>query len=115
MSKFKNIENISLRDFVKECRLNANNHGWYVRWEKLGDDKEVFDVPTALMLIVTELSEAMEEYRDNNKEEFSVEMADVFIRLCHLCGDLDIDIERVMKTKMLINEARPYHHGRKVF
>lgn len=107
MSVFENIENysISLNYFVKQTTLNANKHGWKIEWnEKL---------PTYLMLIVTEISEAMEEFRDDNKEKFNVEIADVLIRLFHLCGDLGIPIEEVLKKKMLLNETRDYHHGRK--
>ena len=67
------------------------------------------------MLVVTELSEAAEVYREhkaNWKEKFEEEIADTFIRLAHLCGDLEIDIEKAILRKMKINEKRPYKHGK---
>ena len=45
------------------------------------------------MLIVTELSEAMEKWRDDQKEEFKEEIADALIRLFHLVGDLRLKEE----------------------
>ena len=69
----------------------------------------------ALMLVVTELSEAAEVYREQKKnweEKFEEEIADTFIRLFHLCGDLEIDIEKAIRRKMEINRKRPYKHGK---
>lgn len=64
------------------------------------------------MLIVTELSEAMESYRNRDDENFKEEIADTFIRLFDLCGGLDIDIEREILKKMQKNKKRPYKHGK---
>lgn len=64
------------------------------------------------MLIVTELSEAMEAYRCQNKENFKEEIADAFIRLFDLCGGLGIDIEKEIEKKSRRNKNRPYKHGK---
>jgi len=70
-------------------------------------------MPEKLMLVVTELSEAMEAYRHEDTENFKEEIADTFIRLCDICGSVNIDIEREIRTKMEVNKKRPYLHGKK--
>ena len=65
-----------------------------------------------LMLIVTELSEAMEAHRTENDENFREEIADTFIRLFDLCGGLGIDIEKEINKKCRKNKKRPYKHGK---
>jgi NTP pyrophosphatase (non-canonical NTP hydrolase) len=83
------------------------------------------NVPLKLMLVVTELSEAMEAYRKLNiatgievwgepgvMENFEEELADVAIRLFDLCGSLGIDLEEAMKKKMKANEKRPIKHNK---
>jgi len=65
-----------------------------------------------LMLIVSELGEAVEALRNCNKENFEEEIADVFIRLGDFCGGYNIDIEKAIKKKMTVNEKRPYKHGK---
>jgi NTP pyrophosphatase (non-canonical NTP hydrolase) len=94
---------------------------------------------TLLMLIVTELSEAMEAYRnnkhankislvellhDNNpksfvklfenfvKDTFEDEITDVFIQLFDFIGFLQIDIKTHLALKMKFNLTRPYKHGK---
>lgn len=101
------------------CKNNANKHGWLINW---GEIKSVcnqsdvkiknMSVGDALCLCHSELSEALEAFRDNDKEHFSEEIADEFIRLFHLCGDLNIDIEAAINKKMEKNKLRPINHGR---
>ena len=64
------------------------------------------------MLIVTELAEAMEAHRHQDHENFREELADTFIRLCDLCGGLNIDIEEEIQKKYEKNKKRPYKHGK---
>lgn len=79
-------------------------------------------VPEKLMLIVTEVAEAMECYRreemitsirksDNKPEGFASELADTVIRLLHLAGTLGIDLESEIELKMFYNQSRPHRHG----
>jgi NTP pyrophosphatase (non-canonical NTP hydrolase) len=98
------------------------------------------NVPEKLMLIVTELSEAMEAYRhipldegiamvtddgfhvhpiapdcpkdDKNLLNFSEELADTAIRLFDLATALDINLEHEIWQKMMANEERPHKHGK---
>ena len=93
------------------------------------------NVPEKLMLVVTELAEAMEWYRNfsgddllelgRNPEElasergndslvqFRFEIADAVIRLLNLSASLGIDIEAAIAAKMERNEKRPFRHGGK--
>lgn len=80
---------------------------------------EVFDpwldwesLPKGLMYLVTECSEAMEEWRDDNKEGVAEELADIAIRLFDTAGALDIDLETEIDKKMKKNWKRVHNHGR---
>ena len=102
---------MELNELVQECKKIANEHGFYITFHRKGWMR----VLEALMLAVTELSEAAEVYREQKKNwrtKFEEEIADTFIRLFHLCGDLGIDIEKAIKRKMEINRKRPYKHGK---
>ena len=85
-------------------------------------------IPTKLMLIVSELSEAMEGHRKDlndthltNRKMFEVEMADALIRLLDLAGATGIDLAGAYIDKMQYNahradhkpEARASEHGKK--
>ena len=75
-------------------------------------------VVAKLMLVTTELAEAVEEARkmhdnpEQRKLAFEYEMADTFIRLMDLCGALNIDIGARIREKEEKNAARPYLHGK---
>ena len=113
-----------IKDLTKlqtKAQLIANQHNWKVRWNEreLGTVADVskgyryLSIGDAIALCHSELSEALEEYRNEDKENFAIEIADEFIRLLHLCGDLNIDITSYINMKMSINEKRPINHGRK--
>ena len=65
------------------------------------------------MLIVTEISEAVEKDREGNYEGMREELADTFIRLGDLCGFINMDIEKEVERKTSINKDRPYKHGKR--
>lgn len=87
---------------------------------------EKYLVSTKLMLVVSELAEALEEVRGNqdlsvwNVDEkgkplgFPTEIADAIIRLCDLAEYLGIDLSDVIASKQEFNESRPYKHGRSI-
>lgn len=95
----------TLKKLIEKSQQTANAKGFNVDWES---------TPAYLMLIVTELSEAMEQWRDDHKEGFGEELADAFIRLFHLVGDLGMKEEMAANilNKLRYNETRPYKHGR---
>ena len=106
---------------VNELCIMAHNiaceKGWY---------NQPRYVPELLCLIHSELSEALEEFRDghhlvdirhdeNGKPlGFAIEVADAFIRLADMCGFFDIDIWSAIQEKMIYNRTRPHRHGGKL-
>ncbi|MCL8207732.1 MAG: nucleotide pyrophosphohydrolase [Actinomycetia bacterium] len=69
---------------------------------------------TRLMLIVTELGEAMEEYRRNGvTDHFGEELADVFIRLLDVAEGYGVDLGAAVDAKMTRNRERPRLHGKR--
>lgn len=121
----------NLNQLSKECHKYSRTKGFWDGPTNIGEK---------LMLIVSEVSEALEadrkgrkadlqkfNAREEDKEEFHFEsdfqqtikdtfedeIADVFIRLFDLCGGLGIDIERHIELKIKYNQTRPYKHGKK--
>lgn len=110
-------------DLVKEAHETAIEHGWWDKESEFG---------TLIALCHSELSEALEEYRDGHQpaeehRNLSVspllpaestgipyELADVVIRIFDMCERYGIDLERVIREKMDYNKQRPYKHGGKV-
>ena len=87
----------------------AVGKGW---WKK-----PVRPIPECLMLIVSELSEALEAYRNDIPEGkkgcMSEELADADIREFDLAEHEDLDIIQAIYDKHMINVSRPYRHGGK--
>ena len=97
------IKGKSLNELSRLCHRIAVEKGFWEKERNIGE---------ALMLIVTELAEAMEAHRVQDQENFKEEIADSFIRLLDLCGGLGIDIEEEISRKSHKNKKRPYKHGK---
>ena len=95
---------MNLNEYSKICHKIAVEKGFW----KASDI-----IAVKLMLINSELCEALEADRKNDKENFKEEIADTFIRLFDLCGYLNIDIEKEINGKMIINKGRPKLHGKR--
>ena len=93
----------SLNELSEICHSIAVEKGFWDNPRNMGE---------SLMLIVTELAEAMEAHRIQDQENFKEEIADSFIRLLDLCGGLKIDIEEEIAKKSEKNKKRPYKHGK---
>ena len=97
------INGKSLNELCAICHSIAVEKGFWDQERNIGE---------ALMLIVTELAEAMEAHRIQDQENFKEEIADSFIRLMDLCGGMKIDIEAEIEKKANKNKNRPYKHGK---
>ncbi len=95
---------MTINQLIQEAHNTAKEKGFW--------DVET-NVSVKLMLIVTELAEACEADRKGNKEHFTEEIADTFIRLFDLCGGLDLDIETAITKKMAKNKTRPRLHEKR--
>lgn len=104
-----------LNDLSAECSRNAYEHGWHDKDRSFGD---------VISLIHSELSEALEDYRDGKSINevywegekpcgIPVELADVLIRIFDFCGQNGINIQSALEKKMKYNKTRPYRHGGK--
>lgn len=68
-------------------------------------------VAEKIALIHSEISEAFEAYRHKNikgKDGFEEELGDAVQRILHLCGVLNIDIEKAILKKLKHNKSRTW-------
>ena len=93
----------------QEIHKVAKAHGF---WDN-GINPE--DIPEKLCLIHSEVSEAMEAVRKEpvDYNNFVEELADIVIRVFDLAEAFKLDILEAIYIKHLINEKRPYKHGKK--
>ena len=118
---------MNIRDAQKEAYMNAVAKGWHSEPRTFGDQ---------IALCHSELSEALEEFRDGRgisgiriggipvgletpnpgnlkPEGIPIELADVVIRIFDICGANGIDLEAAVRMKMDYNATRPHRHGGK--
>lgn len=96
------------------CHALSAKAGWY-HDPRTGEIKER-NVGEMLMLIVSEVSEAMEGHRKSLKDDklphrpmIEVELADAVIRICDLAGYLNLDLGGAVAEKLAYNAKREDH------
>ena len=95
---------MNLKDLCVEAHRIAVAKGFYQK------NREVSEL---LCLLHSEISEALECDRKDDRDGFREEMADLIIRTADACQFLGIDIEKEVERKMKINEKRPFKHGKR--
>jgi NTP pyrophosphatase (non-canonical NTP hydrolase) len=77
------------------------------------------NVGEMLMLVTSELGEALEAHRKNKKDDhlpqyegLHVEIADAIIRLLDMSAGLGININKIILDKLEYNKSRPRLHGK---
>lgn len=86
-------------------------NGWDV--VKRQDWQNAHKIPAILALIHSEVSEALESFRDGDIEHFKEECADIIIRTLDLMAGLGIDINAEVEAKLAKNKGRGFRHGGK--
>ncbi len=111
------MTDLTIKELMVQSHSTAVEKGW---WDTNRNFLE------QLMLMVTELAEVAEEYRDNSElqtmycgasgkpEGIASEFADVLIRVADTCANYGIPLEEALVAKLAYNKTRPYRHGGKL-
>jgi len=96
-----------VNELVNVCYTNSKEAGWHDNPRAIG---------TMLMLIVSELAEAMEGDRKGLMDDhlphrtmISAELADAVIRIADLAGSLNIPLGDIIEEKVSYNLGRADH------
>jgi NTP pyrophosphatase (non-canonical NTP hydrolase) len=110
---------VKIKEMQEAAYAMADSKGWHSQPRTFGDQ---------IALLHSELSEALEAFRQNNPERIwyeciegktpkpegvPIELADVVIRLGDLCGQHGIDLQEAVRIKMQYNATRSHRHGGK--
>ena len=97
----------SVNKLTSFCYNQSKNAGWHDNQREIG---------TMLMLIVSEISEAMEGDRKGlmddhlpHRKMIEVELADAVIRIGDLAGKLGLDLGGAIDEKLVYNRNRADH------
>lgn len=107
-------------DLAHHCHAAARIGGWWTdeNGNRYTDKPEIaaYWIATKMMLIVSEIAEAMEAHRKGKMDDHlpdrpgvEVELADALIRICDLAGGLGLDLGGAVAEKMEYNARRQDH------
>lgn len=103
-------------DLVEICHRAAATSGWWTDLKTGEDLRQANNVPEKLILIVSEVAEAMEGHRkdlqDDHLPQFKmveVELADAIIRICDLAGAKGYRVAEALGAKLAYNAQRADH------
>lgn len=112
-----NMDIIEAATFLTDaCHGAARTAGWWK--DNQGNDitQNPYCFSNKLMLVVSELAEAMEGDRKNlpddklpHRSMREVELADAVIRIFDLAGGFGMDLAGAIAEKMIYNSNRPDH------
>lgn len=108
------VDTDGLKELCRDIHRYNVNAGW---WTDINTGEKLErNVPEMLMLIVSEVAEAMEGYRKDlmddklpHRKMIEVELADALIRICDTAEGLGLDLAGAVKEKVLFNVNRPDH------
>jgi len=106
---------MTIDELIQAAYANAVAHGWH-------DEPRSF--PEILMLLVSEIAEAMEEFRSHRNEQevyyvdgkpegIPIEIADLLIRVFDWAGAEGVNLAGAIAIKMEYNKGRSYRHNGK--
>ena len=106
---------MTITDLQKEVHETAISKGWYAEPRTFGD---------LIALVHSELSEALEAFRETGKVDWTVstsgkpegaaiELADAVIRILDTAEHYGIDLQKMLFLKTEYNRCRSYRHGDK--
>ncbi len=107
MREIDGIHGNNINDLRDLCYNLNSDAGWHKNPREIG---------TMLMLIVSEVAEAMEGDRKNmmddhlpHRKMIEVELADAVIRICDLAGKEGLDLGGAIVEKLKYNQQRADH------
>ena len=92
---------MTINELAEYCYTRARANGHYDR---------AWTFPELMMMVVCELSEAVEA--DRRDMSPMIEMADALIILLGICTHYGMDVEAEVLHKLKYNINRPYKHGK---
>ena len=95
---------MTILEIQKRAYEISKAKGWY---------ENTINIPEKLALIHSEVSEALDAYRNYEDEHLGEELADIVIRTLDLASYLGINMQDQILAKMERNEKREFRHGGK--
>ena len=115
-------DDLTINEIIEKSGKTAKEKGFR-------NPDEPRSLPEDIALMHSELSEALESYRESTGDDWKylnflqkinekptgvwLEFADTVIRICETCHHYNINLEQIIRNKMHYNTQRAYKHGGK--